>query len=231
MLLLNPTHIKLCWPSCLIKQSRQWTRHLQFMNQMFYSATMIYSRTFTDDEQRCLTFCLTHTHTHTHTHTYSMNHQAHTCTGYGVKLQSSRTAVPVWRPSQMANLLLSIEVLHVLSAQGQLDCKYYCKNTEWNIYKAGVLTCPAEKQLTLRHSWVLKNPAAPSISEMALQYLSLFSLWLGPILCFYAAFSWSVFLCLLFDGGDGGAFFGSVVVCSPPPFTVRPRTYRTRWGK
>ena len=71
MLLLNPTHIKLCWPSCLIKQSRQWTRHLQFMNQMFYSATMIYSRTFTDDEQRCLTFCLTHTHTHTHTHTYT----------------------------------------------------------------------------------------------------------------------------------------------------------------
>ena len=51
-----------------------------------------------------------------------------------------------------------------------------------------VLTCPAEKQLTLCRSWALTNPTAPSTSEITLQYLSLFSLWLSPILCFYTAF-------------------------------------------
>ena len=47
------------------------------------------------------------------------------------------------------------------------------------IHQVGVFTCPAEKPLTLHHSWVLTNPAAPSTSEMTLRYLSLFSLWLG----------------------------------------------------
>ena len=35
---------------------------------------------------------------------------------------------------------------------------------------------------------VLTNPAAPSNSEMTLRYLSLFFLWLGPIISFYTAF-------------------------------------------
>ena len=34
----------------------------------------------------------------------------------------------------------------------------------------------------------LTNPAAPSTSEIMLRYLSLFSLWLGPIFTFYTAF-------------------------------------------
>ena len=41
------------------------------------------------------------------------------------------------------------------------------KNMEWNIHQAGVLTCPGEKQLTLHRFWVLKNPTAPSTSEMS----------------------------------------------------------------
>ena len=40
----------------------------------------------------------------------------------------------------------------------------------------------------MRRSWVLTNPAAPSTSEMTLGYLSVFSLWLGPIFSFFTAF-------------------------------------------
>ena len=47
---------------------------------------------------------------------------------------------------------------------------------------------------------------------MTLQYLSLFSFWLGLILFLLHGFSLLVFLCLLFDMGNGGAYFCSVVV-------------------
>lgn len=119
MLLLNPTHIKLCWPSCLIKQSRQWTRHLQFMNQMFYSATMIYSRTFTDDYQRCLTFCLPHTHTHTRTvWITSCTHVQDVEWNYSLQGQQC-DGLHKWPDVFSTHAhLLCIEVLHVLSAQG-----------------------------------------------------------------------------------------------------------------
>ena len=56
------------------------------------------------------------------------------------------------------------------------------------MYQAGVLTCPAEKWLTLHRSCVLKYPESPSISEMMLWYSSLFSFWLGPIHCFTLLF-------------------------------------------
>ena len=56
---------------------------------------------------------------------------------------------------------------------------------------------------------------------------------------FLHCFSLSVFLCLLFDAGNGGAFFSSVVVgCSPPLFTIwawkcltrSEQTLHLRWG-
>lgn len=54
-----------------------------------------------------------------HTHTYSMNHQAHGFTGYGVKLQSSKTAefhydvLHIWRKVLSAYvLMLCIQVAH-----------------------------------------------------------------------------------------------------------------------
>ena len=56
------------------------------------------------------------------------------------------------------------------------------------IYQAGVLTWPSEKRLTLCGSWVLTNTAAPSTSEITLQYLSLFSFWHGLFLSLHTAF-------------------------------------------
>ena len=52
--------------------------------------------------------------------------------------------------------------------------------------------------LTLHRSWVLTNPAAPSISEMTLQYLSLFSNWHSPFFvlhCFFVSFHISSLWC------------------------------------
>ena len=68
-----------------------------------------------------------------------------------------------------------------------------------------------------------------STSEMTLQYLSLFSLWLGPLLGFYTVFlhQFSYFFSL--NWTLMGHFFGSVVaLCSPPLFTVWAWTYLTR---
>ena len=63
---------------------------------------------------------------------------------------------------------------------------------------------------------------------MMLWYLSLFSLWLRAILCFYTAFLHQsyYFFCL---GKSGASFSSVVVVCSPPSFTVWAWTYLTRW--
>ena len=87
----------------------------------------------------------------------------------------------------------------------------------------------AEKSLTLCRSLFLINPAAPSISEMSLRYLSLVFSLARSNSFFTCCFSSSVFLFPLFDVGDGGAFFGSVVVvCSPPLFAVWAWAYLTR---
>ena len=78
-------------------------------------------------------------------------------------------------------------------------CKYFCDHFYHNlvvktycrmkhISNWGPYLGSLEKPLTLRRSWVLTNPKAPSTSEMTLWYLSLLSLRLGSILCFYTAF-------------------------------------------
>ena len=81
-------------------------------------------------------------------------------------------------------------------------------------------------------SGVLKNPAAPSTSEMLIFILVFLS---GSVqFSLLHCFSSSVFLCLLFDVGNGGAFLGSVVfLLSLPLFTVWGWTwtwaYLSRW--
>ncbi len=83
-----------------------------------------------------------------HTHTYSMNQQAHRFTGYGVKLQSSRTAefqrdvLHIWLKVFSAYVLTScIEVGHVClkplytgqfwAAQNKRD-QWWSKIAQWD---------------------------------------------------------------------------------------------------
>ena len=73
------------------------------------------------------------------------------------------------------------------------------------------------------------SSCSSSTSEMTLWDLSLFSLWLGPVLSFYSAFVLLSYISSLV--GNGGTCFCSVVVvvCSPPLFTVWVWSYLTRW--
>ena len=67
----------------------------------------------------------------------------------------------------------------------------------------------------------------PNSSESP-QTLQMANSWPGVFQALHC-FSSSVFSFLLFDVGNGGAIFGSVVVvCSPPLFTVQACKYLTR---
>ena len=89
-----------------------------------------------------------------------------------------------------------------------------------------VLTCPAEKPLALRRSWLLTNPAAPpALKWRADIYLCFLS---GSVQFFVLN---TASLCLFFFLPFLGAFTCSVA--SPPLFTVWvwAWTYLTRWGQ
>ena len=66
-------------------------------------------------------------------------------------------------------------------------CKYYCDAISIALWFNHRMKHITSRGPYLSSRKVLTYPAGPSISEMTLQHLSLFSLWLSPILCFYPA--------------------------------------------
>ena len=89
-------------------------------------------------------------------------------------------------------------------------------NTQSETYIQQVLTCPAEK------SWQIPQLRAQI-------FIHVFSLARSNSL-FLHCFPSLMFLFSLFNVGNGGACFCSVVVvCSPPLFTVWSVRYLTRW--
>ena len=97
------------------------------------------------------------------------------------------------------------------------------------------------KQISSRGPYLSSRKVAKSVSLLSPYDRSSLHLWNdAPIFILVFSLAWSnsfflhyfsssAFLFLLFDVGNGGAFFGSVVVvCSPPLFTVWAWKYMTR---
>ena len=96
------------------------------------------------------------------------------------------------------------------------------KNMEWNIHQAGVLTCPGEKQLTLHRFWVLKNPTAPSTSEMSSAIYLCFLSGSAQFFLFTLLFFVSLLISYLWRAQTVGNFSAQLL-------TVWAGTYLTRW--
>ena len=82
-------------------------------------------------------------------------------------------------------------------------------NTQNETYQAGVLTCPAEKQLTLCRSWVLTNPAAPPPLKWHLNIYPPFFSGSVQFFLFTLLFLISVLICSLW----GGQWWGIIGFC------------------
>ena len=118
------------------------------------------------------------------------------------------------------------------------SCEYYCNRRHHSL-----VVKIRMKHISSRAPYLSSRKAANSASLLSPYkshsflhlwndtpiFILVFSLALSNSFFLYC-FSLSVFLFLLFDVGNGGAFFSTVVVvCSLPLFTVWGWTYLTRW--